>query len=458
MTFEYGSTTGYGNTVTAAPNPVTGTSNTPVSAGITGLIPGSVYHYRLKAVNCGGTKYGDDQIINTGCTEPAATTNAATNIGSTTATLNGTVDANNFSTTVTFEYGLTTGYGSTITASQSPVAGTSNTAVGAGITRLIPNSVYHFRVKAVNCGGTINGTDRTFNTLCLAPTATTGAYSVSSNDVVISGTVNANNSSTTVIFDYGTTSSYGSTIAASPSPIAGTSNTSVNAMLTGLIPNTRYYYRVRASNCGGTTNAGGNYFTTLPLTDLDGNTYNVVIIGTQVWMASNLKTTKYNDGGNIPNITSTWSSQTSGAYCWYNNNVTNKAAYGALYNWYAVNTGKLCPTNWHVPSDTEWLSLMSYLGGTAVAGGKLKEMGTGHWITPNTGASNDYGFTALPGGHRSGDGNFFSISTAGDWWASGTWWQDVNYGTGFFMYNTSAGVSYGATGKKNGNSVRCIKN
>jgi len=163
--FEYGTTISYGLTVTAVPNPVTGGNATSVSADISGLTSGTTYHFRVKAVNTGGTTYGDDQAFTTLCTAPTAITDAATNPGITTFTLNGTVNANNFSTIVTFEYGTNTSYGSTITATPSPVTGNSNTAVSAEVTGLTSNIIYHYRVKAVNCGGTTYGTDQTLTPL-----------------------------------------------------------------------------------------------------------------------------------------------------------------------------------------------------------------------------------------------------------------------------------------------------
>jgi len=136
------------------------------------------------------------------------------------------------------------------------------------------------------------------------------------------------------------------------------------------------------------------------VTDIDGNTYTTVIIGSQCWMAENLATTKYNDGTSIPqspNVVLYYPPSTPG-FSWYNNNAAYGSTYGALYNGYAVNTGNLCPTGWHVPTSTEWTVLTNYLGGSAVAGGKLKETGFTHWQSPNTGATNERGFTALPGG------------------------------------------------------------
>jgi uncharacterized protein (TIGR02145 family) len=192
------------------------------------------------------------------------------------------------------------------------------------------------------------------------------------------------------------------------------------------------------------------------ITDEDGNVYTSVTIGTQVWMVENLKTTKYNDGTAIPNVTDNagWSSSTTtAAYCWYNDDVaTYKASYGALYNWYAASTGKLCPTGWHVPSDTEWATLENYLGGKPVAGGKLKETGTTHWLSPNTGATNETGFTGLPGGVRGDNTPFFSaIGQIGWWWsaAESTVWD-----------LTSGNTELGSSGlpQNAGASVRCLKN
>jgi uncharacterized protein (TIGR02145 family) len=152
--------------------------------------------------------------------------------------------------------------------------------------------------------------------------------------------------------------------------------------------------------------------------DIDGNLYTTITIGTQTWMKQDLKTTRLNDGTPIPNVTDveTWIWLTTPGYCWYNNDNAHSATYGALYNWYAVNTGKLAPKGWHVATDAEWTTLSNFLGGEAVAGGKLKEVGFVHWQSPNTGATDETGFSALPGGCRYGDGNFGGLTLAGEWW------------------------------------------
>ena len=159
----------------------------------------------------------------------------------------------------------------------------------------------------------------------------------------------------------------------------------------------------------------------LGLTDIDGNAYKAIKIGNQVWMYENLKTTKLNDGTAIPLVTTSaaWGNLTTPGYCWYNNDeASNKNVYGALYNWYTINTGKLCPAGWHVPTVAEWTTLTTFLGGESVAGGKLKETGIAHWKSPNTGASNETGFTALPGGFRDFDGVFAQIYNSGCWWSA----------------------------------------
>ncbi|HWR99332.1 MAG TPA: fibrobacter succinogenes major paralogous domain-containing protein, partial [Prolixibacteraceae bacterium] len=191
----------------------------------------------------------------------------------------------------------------------------------------------------------------------------------------------------------------------------------------------------------------------------DGQIYSVVLIGDQVWMAENLKSTVFNDGTEIPLITDNteWAALTTPAFCWYKNDYdTYGTTYGALYNWYTVNTGKLCPTGWHVPSDSEWTNLADYLGGTSVAGGKLKETGTSHWLSPNKEATNAFGFTALPGGLRGVyDGGFYQSTMVGFWWSSMEY--SSIYAWNFYMqtYNTMLVENF--IEKGDGLSVRCLR-
>jgi uncharacterized protein (TIGR02145 family) len=195
------------------------------------------------------------------------------------------------------------------------------------------------------------------------------------------------------------------------------------------------------------------------LTDQDGNTYKTITIGTQTWMAENLRTINYNDGTVIPNITDAdeWAALTTGAYCNYNNTTGNDtiATYGRLYNWYAINTGKLAPKGWHVPTNAEWTTLTDYLGGTSVAGGKLKETGITHWGNPNIGATNESGFTALPGSFRYPNGAFDYIGIYGIWWSSTEGVTDYAYGQG--VDNSISNLTRIYNYKELGYSVRCLK-
>jgi uncharacterized protein (TIGR02145 family) len=191
--------------------------------------------------------------------------------------------------------------------------------------------------------------------------------------------------------------------------------------------------------------------------DTDGNIYTSVKIGTQEWLVENLKTTRYKDGTAIPLITdnTAWTDLTTPGYCWYNNDASaNKSTYGALYNWYAVNQGKLCPTGWHVPTYEEWEALTTFLGGDNIAG-KLKEAGTNHWASPNTGATNESGFTALPGGQRSEVGLFDFALWNGLWWTSSEITAQEAYG--IWIATDLLEVYNSMEDKKQGYSVRCLK-
>jgi phosphodiesterase/alkaline phosphatase D-like protein len=263
VTFEYGLTTSYGTSVTATQSPATGSSSLSVSFDLTGLNPGTIYHFRVKTVNTLGTVYGDDKSFTTLGQLSSATTTAATNVQLNSATLNGTVNANLLSTTVTFEYGLTVSYGSTVSATPSPVTGSTATSVNANISSLLPGTQYHFRVKAVNAIGTTSGNDLTFTTTGQAPSATTlAATNILTTGATVNGSVNANLLSTTVTFEYGLTTGYGSSIAATPGTVTGSTATSVSADLSALAPGTLYHFRVKAVNILGTTNGDDMLFTT----------------------------------------------------------------------------------------------------------------------------------------------------------------------------------------------------
>lgn len=201
--------------------------------------------------------------------------------------------------------------------------------------------------------------------------------------------------------------------------------------------------------------------------DIDNNRYDIITIGTQTWMAENLATTRYNDGTVIPLITDGTSWYTAGnngfpGYCWYEDESSNLIAYGALYNWYATDTlsngdKNVCPTGWHMPTDDEWTTLTTYLGGTTVAGGKMKEAGLAHWNSPNVGATNESGFAALPGGHRHYLGAFYYIGSNGYWWSSTGYYLNPLNAWFRYLINSNGSVGNDAYNKGDGFSVRCLR-
>ena len=199
------------------------------------------------------------------------------------------------------------------------------------------------------------------------------------------------------------------------------------------------------------------------ITDIDGNSYKTVYIGKQHWMAENLKVSKYNDGTLIPNVIdkTQWSELTTGAWSYYNNDEANNIKYGKLYNWFAVgnttNGNKnVCPTGWHLPTYTEWKVLTEYLGGDTVAGGKMKEVGTVNWKSPNTDVTNSSLFSGLPGGVRVESGSYDDFNDNGNWFSltlEPTFNLPIIFGLDYFNGKTVFGYS----SKNLGCYVRCLK-
>jgi len=209
------------------------------------------------------------------------------------------------------------------------------------------------------------------------------------------------------------------------------------------------------------------------ITDIDGNSYPTIVTNcsNQVWMQKNLNVSKYADGTPIPQVTSpaAWANLTTGAWCYYNNDAANSATYGKLYNGYAAAgiydaaslanltlRKKLAPMGWHLPTNDEWTTLTTCLGGEPVAGGKMKETGTAHWQSPNQDATNSSGFTGLPGGFRSNNGPFTNIGSNGFWWSSAE--TNAPYPLFLYLYYYSGNTTGGTNiNKALGFSVRCIK-
>jgi uncharacterized protein (TIGR02145 family) len=247
--------------------------------------------------------------------------------------------------------------------------------------------------------------------------------------------------------------------------ISGSVSDKFTCNITGLTPGTKYYLRAFATNNYGTGYGNEKIFNTFnvnAIKDIDSNYYNTVTIGSQIWIKENLRTTSYNDGSAIPFISynSNWSTLTTPGYCYYRDSVSNKKIYGNLYNWYSIypgtNGGKnVCPTGWHVSNNDEWITLITNLGGEGIAGGKLKEAGTEHWLPPNFGGTNESGFSGLAAGYRGYYGEYSSIKSLGSWWSiseadpTNAWYHLIHYDKG--------AIYHAYYYKYAGNSVRCIK-
>ena len=244
-------------------------------------------------------------------------------------------------------------------------------------------------------------------------------------------------------------------------PVAngGTGQTTATAALNALLPAQSQSTTIGATlKSNGTNSYWDNFSASGTVQDQSGNFYNTVAIGTQVWFKENLRTKKYRSGALIPVKTNSDTSTIVGQMYYYSNDsLTNYSVYGALYNWKATqNSDSLCPVGWHVPTDAEWTTLTDYLGGTSVAGGKMKSIGTAYWNSPNTSATNETGFSALPGGYRNSVGSFIIIRDFAVFWSAteydsaSAWFRYLNYNVGD-VYRDNNNKSFGT-------SVRCLKN
>ncbi|WP_297511087.1 FISUMP domain-containing protein [Flavobacterium sp.] len=350
---------------------------------------------------------------------------------------------------------------------------------------LTPNTTYIYRVCAYNAVGNsltyTNDVTLTTTATVTLPTLTTSAASaITQTAAVTSGTIS--NDGGAAITERGVcwSTSFNPTISLSTRTTEGTGIGTFTSNITGLIANTTYYVRAYATNSLGTAYGNQITFTTLQnssainipgpnVIDIDGNIYQSVTNCGLTFTKQNLNVSKYSDGTPIPQVTdpTEWANLTTGAWCYYNNTTANGTTYGKLYNWYAVAgiydgasavnpslRKKLAPTGWHIPTNAEWSQLTDCLGGAPFAGGKMKATGISLWLSPNTAATNESGFTGYPGGHRYFYGPFDSIGYQGEWWSSteesGGAWQRWLY------YGSSLAVS-GLTDMKEGYSVRCLR-
>ncbi|NOU17214.1 MAG: hypothetical protein HOO91_06610 [Bacteroidales bacterium] len=423
------------------------------TSNIIELTPNTKYFVRAYATNSFGTVYGNEISITTKqIVTPTLNTSDATSITTTTAITGGNLTEDGGATIT--QRGIC--YSTTqIPTTASNIIFTNGTtgAFTCNLTGLTPGIKYYARAYAINSAGTGYGNEISFTTTAIVlPTVITNDATAVTTTTVMSGG-NVTNDGNAAITERG--------ICYSTTPTPTTANIKLvisgtmglfTCNLPGLTSGLKYYARAYATNSAGTGYGKEINFTTFALVDNDKNYYNAITIGTQTWMKENLKTTKYRDSSTITHIAdnTTWTTQITGAYCWYDNDINNKTTYGALYNFYTmVDNRNLCPTGWHVPTDTEWTTLTDYLGGESMAGGELKAIST-LWNDPNTGANNSRGFTAFPGGYRREDGSYYGIGNGGYWWSGTEAWDRKLY------YDQSSIGRY--DGKKGyGLSVRCVK-
>ncbi|OFY67346.1 MAG: hypothetical protein A2Y71_09395 [Bacteroidetes bacterium RBG_13_42_15] len=441
-----------------------GSGDGDFSQTLTELSRSISYYVIAFATNIKGTSYGSEISFSTEPVLPAVITATILNITPYSAKAGGVVSSSGGSDVT--ERGIYWG------TTANPVATGIKLAIGSGtgnfadsLANLTPGTTYYVTAYAVNGIGTAYGEDKSFLTPGAEPVIDKilDIQDLTTNSVVLSAIIVPGELSTTVTFEVGLTTSYGTSAEADESPL--TEKDTVTALITGLTSNTLYHYRIVAENDLGIVYSADSTFRTVitglvsTVTDSEGNIYSTIGIGYQEWMTGNLKSVVYRNGtDSIPlaESDSLWGTMTTPAYCWYaGDSAANYNTYGALYNWYAVNTGNLCPTGWHVPTNDDITELVNYVGGSGAAGGMLKETGTAHWNTPNTGATNKYGYTARGAGKRSAEGVFDFVKVEGNWWTS-TEYSTLNASYMNILFNYG-NLFQAYLSKKTGMSVRCVK-
>ena len=472
-----GTITARGICLSISENPTTSDITTVDGAG-TGLYesilalltPGTTYYLRAYATNGAGTAYGNQvSFTTTAIVLPTLTTSEVTDITSETATSGGNITNDGG--------GNITARGVCWSTAQNPTTANSRTTDEDGtgsfesnLTGLTGATTYFVRAYATNAAGTAYGNQVSFTTtIIVLPTLITTDLSLITSISARSGG-NISHTGGAVITAKGvcwSTSENPDTGDNLTVDAAGTANFVSN--ITGLTNGTVYYVRSYATNSAGT--AYGNQITFItPVTDIEGNVYKTVQIGTQVWMAENLKVTKLNDNTDIPLVPGNpeWIAMSTPAYSWLSNNSANKDVYGANYNWFAVNTSKLCPTGWHVGTDAEYNTMEMYLGISAAEvnnwdfrgtdeGTKLK--GTTTWADGGNG-TNASGFNALAGGYRQwDDGSFPGIGVITYFWTASDDAANGHPTVGWYrrVDSNETRIHKGATEKEGGKYVRCLK-
>ncbi len=435
------------NPTTANAKTTNGTGTGSFTSSITGLSPNTTYYVRAYATNSAGTSYGSQVSFKTNAAPaaPTVTTASIGDITTTTASGGGNVTSDG-GASVTVRGVCWSASPNPTTANSKTTNGTGTGSFTSAITGLSPNTTYYVRAYATNSAGTGYGSQVSFtsNIAGSAPTVTT----VSITNIDSTTAAGGGN----VISDGGfSVTARGICWSASQNPTVSDNHTNngsgsgaFTSAMTGLSPGTKYYVRAYATNSVGTSYGSQVSFSTTTsllfgtFTDpRDGRVYKTVTLGTQTWMAENLN----------------FRPSTGNSWYYNNDSAAYSAAYGRLYDW---NTAlAVAPPGWHLPSDEEWTILTAYLGGESVAGGKLKETGTVHWNSPNTGATDEISFTALPGGYRYFNGAFFNMGGNGYWWTSSdnytsfAWYREMSDGNAY-MYRSSNNKIYGF-------SIRCVR-
>ena len=424
------------------------------SSNITGLTPGTIYYVRAYVTNNIGTNYGNELTFTSLAKLPTVTTKPVTAITSLGATSGGTIT--NTGGATHSEKGVV--YATTTNPTVSNNKSVDNT-VGldwiSTLTGLTGNTKYYIRAYATNVIGTAYGVLDSFTTLPIAPIITTNSVTTITDTSAVSGGNISSDGGSAI-------TARGIVWNKTGNPIVGTDSIRTDASSTAgsytlnlgnLNSGITYYVRAYAINVIGTSYGNQLTFTTLPVLDTIGNQYTTITINGEEWFRENLKTNRYANGDTIENVPTPgdWGLRTSGAWAYYNNDISNNSNFGKLYNWYAVSDVRgLCPTGWHVATDADWTSLSANYGTDAVAGKELKA--TALWTTPNTN-TNSSGFGALPGGGR-GSLNF------GDLFNKGFWWTNTAYSSAAWArrmeFSSNTLIRY-SEDTKYGFSVRCVK-
>lgn len=444
----------------------TGTGTFP--ANLTGLLPGTEYHVRAYATNNSGTSYGNDLKFTTSAVTPTLTTTDISLKTRISAVSGGNISSDG-GTAVTARGVCWSTAANPLISGDHSSDGIGSGSFSSNITGLTANTLYHVRAYGTNSAGTSYGNELTFTTnpVVIPVVSTADVTSVTSNTALSGGNVTSDNGAAVTergvcwnITGNPTTANF------KTSDETGTGTFASN--LTGLNAGTTYYLRAFATNSAGTAYGTQINFST-SVDDIEGNIYKTVIIGNQVWMQSDLKTTRFNDDLPIPNVIddTTWVHLTTPGYCWYEDNPSNGSTYGILYNWYAAKTSNLCPSGWHVPTDGEYKILELYLGmsqtevdGTLWRGTdqgiQLKYTST--WFPSIGNGTNSSGFAGLAGGFRYGkDGSYFNLGSVSYWWTSSEHW-DTTKGLYRRLDSNYTGVYREGVTKAGGKFVRCLKN